>query len=81
MAKKLTITIADRDYEALERAAALAEVPAEDLAAAVLAQRFGLGNGKPPASPEQDAREAVLTFMRARPPRGPSRHSPMAGRL
>lgn len=66
MSKKLTITMSDQQFDALERAAALANVPAEELAAAALAQRFGVGNGKPPASPEQDARVAALTFMRAR---------------
>ena len=65
MPKTITITVSDSDYDALQAAAKNARQSPEELIVATIARRYRLQNSAPIASPEQEAREAVLAHMRA----------------
>ena len=65
MPKTITITVSDSDYDALQAAAKNARQSPEELIVATIARRYRLQNSAPIASPEQEAREAVLAQMRA----------------
>jgi predicted transcriptional regulator len=65
MPKSITITVSDSAYEALQAAAKNAQQSPEELIVDAIARHYHLQDSEPEASPEREAREAILAQMRA----------------
>ena len=64
MSKTITITVQDDTYDALKSAGEQAHQSPEELAAAAIARQFGAQSVMP--TPEQQAKDRLLSLMRAR---------------